>query len=177
MRTGRTEVRPVTVEAAEALLESDDAFRQRFGFHVAEGYLAFPEALPATLQALQSGMPPEWFSHLIIDPVENVVVGMGGFTGPPSDGVVEVGYSVAPAHRGRGHATDAVRLWLDHAAAAGVSLVRAHTLPVESASTTVLEKLGFERVARLDDAEAGAVWRWERPAVARACRQGAVPWP
>jgi RimJ/RimL family protein N-acetyltransferase len=165
MRIERTEVRPVTIEAAQALLESDAAFRLRFGLDVAEGYLAFPEALPATLQALQSGVSPEWFSYLIIDPVEGVLVGMGGFTGPPGDGFVEIGYSVAPAHRGRGHATDAVRLWLDHAARAGVSLVRAHTLPVESASTTVLEKLGFQRVARLDDEEAGAVWRWERPAV------------
>src|SRR3712207_3316145 len=139
MRTERTVVRPVTVEAAEALLESDAEFRRRFGIDVAEGYLAFPEALPGTLQALQAGTPPEWFSYLIIDPAENLVVGMGGFTGPPSDGVAEVGYSVAPSHRGRGHATDAVRLWLGHAAAAGVSLVRAHTLPVKSASTSVLE--------------------------------------
>src|SRR3712207_5245853 len=157
MRTERTLVRPVTLEAVEALLGADGEFRRRFGLDVAEGYLAFPEALPATVHALQSGMPPEWFSYLIIDPLESVVVGMGGFTGPPSDGVVEIGYSVAPRHRGRGHATDAVRLWLDHAARSGVSLVRAHTLPVQSASTAVLEKSGFECVARLDDDEAGAV--------------------
>jgi RimJ/RimL family protein N-acetyltransferase len=162
MLSEHTEVRPVTVEVAEALLESDADFPLRFGLDVAEGYLAFPEALPAILNALQSGTPPEWFSYLIIDPLENVVVGLGGFTGPPSGGVVEIGYSVAPGHRGRGHASDAVRLWLDHAARSGVSLVRAHTLPVESASTAVLKKLGFACVARLDDAEAGAVWRWER---------------
>jgi ribosomal-protein-alanine N-acetyltransferase len=164
VRTERTEVRPVTLEVAEALLESDPDFPLRFGLDVADGYLAFPEALPATVHALQSGMPPAWFSYLIIDPRESVVVGMGGFTGPPSDGVVEIGYSVAPGHRGRGHATDAVRLWLDHAARSGVSLVRAHTLPVQSASTAVLEKSGFECVARVDDDETGAVWRWQRPA-------------
>ena len=129
MRTPRTEVRPVTADAAAALLESDAAFRDRFGLDVAEGYLAFPEALPATLEALRSGTPPEWFSYLVVDPDQTVVVGLGGFTGPPSDGVVEIGYSVAPAHRGRGHATEAVRLWMDLAARAGVSRVRAHTLP------------------------------------------------
>jgi RimJ/RimL family protein N-acetyltransferase len=164
MRTVSTEVRPVTVEAAEALLESDTAFRQRFGLDVAEGYLAFPEALPATLQALRSGTPPEWFSYLIVDAAEDLVVGLGGFTGPPSDGAVEVGYSVAPGHRGRGHATEAVRLWLDLAARSGVTLVRAHTLAEESASTAVLTKLGFERVAEIDGAEEGPLWRWERPA-------------
>jgi [ribosomal protein S5]-alanine N-acetyltransferase len=164
LRTGRTEVRPVTLEVAEALLRSDAAFRERFGLDVAAGYLAFPEALPATLGALRSGMPPEWFSHLIIDGERNVVVGLGGFTGPPSDGVVEVGYSVAPAHRGRGHATEAVRLWIDRAARAGVPLVRAHTLAEEGPSTTVLAKLGFTRVAEIDDPEDGPVWRWERTA-------------
>jgi RimJ/RimL family protein N-acetyltransferase len=163
MRTVSTQVRPVTVEAAEALLESDAVFRERFGLDVAEGYLAFPEALPATLQALRSGTPPEWFSYLIIDAAEDLVVGLGGFTGPPSDGVVEVGYSVAPAHRGRGHATEAVRLWLDLAARNGVSLVRAHTLAEENPSTAVLTKLGFHRVAEIDGMEEGPVWRWERP--------------
>ncbi len=164
MGTVSTQVEPVTLEAAEALLASDAEFRNRFGLDVAEGYLAFPEALPATVQALQSGTPPEWFSYLIIDAGEDLVVGLGGFTGPPSDGAVEVGYSVAPGHRGRGHATEAVRLWLDLAARNGVSLVRAHTLAEESASTAVLTKLGFERVAQIDGAEEGPVWRWERPA-------------
>jgi RimJ/RimL family protein N-acetyltransferase len=159
-----TQVRPVTLEAVEALLESNAVFRRRFGLDVADDYLAFPEALPATLQALRSGMPPAWFSYLIVDAAENLVVGMGGFTGPPSDGAVEVGYSVAPAHRGRGHATEAVRLWLDLAARNGVSLVRAHTLAEESASTAVLTKLGFERVAQIDGGEEGPLWRWERPA-------------
>ncbi len=46
MGTISTNVRPVTVEMAESLLESNAVFRNRFGLDVAEGYLAFPEALP-----------------------------------------------------------------------------------------------------------------------------------
>ncbi|MGY1666615.1 GNAT family N-acetyltransferase [Geodermatophilus sp. SYSU D00696] len=161
--TGATEVRPLTLEDAEALLESADAFRARSGLDLAEGWLVFPEALPATVEALRSGVPPEWSSHLLVDPMHRVVVGLGGFTGPPSDGVVEVGYSVAPGHRGRGHATAAVRLWLASAAAHGASRARAHTLAEQSASTAVLARLGFARVARLEDPEVGPVWRWERP--------------
>jgi RimJ/RimL family protein N-acetyltransferase len=45
-----------------------------------------------------------------------------------------------------------------------VTLVRAHTLAEENASTAVLTKLGFERVAEIDGAEEGPLWRWERPA-------------
>ena len=42
--------------------------------------------------------------------------------------------------------------------------MRAHTLAEESASTAVLAKVGFERVAQIDEAEEGPVWRWERAA-------------
>ncbi|NEK59012.1 GNAT family N-acetyltransferase [Geodermatophilus sabuli] len=106
-------------------------------------------------------MDPGWFSYLIIDPTTNTVVGLGGFTGPPTDGTVEIGYSVAPAHRGRGHATEAARRWLDIATARGVTLVRAHTLAEENPSTAVLRRLGFRRTAELSDPDVGAVWRWE----------------
>ncbi len=156
-----TAVEPLTLDRAEALLEGADAFTGRFGRRVAEGYLEFPEALPATVQALRNGMDPDWFSYLIIDPTTMTVVGLGGFKGPPTDGSVEIGYSLAPAHRGRGHATEAARRWVDIAIARGVTLVCAHTLAAENPSTAVLRRLGFRRTAELVDPEVGAVWRWE----------------
>ncbi|MGY1741908.1 MULTISPECIES: GNAT family N-acetyltransferase [unclassified Blastococcus] len=156
-----TAVEALTLDRAEALLEGADAFTRRFGYRVAEGYLAFPEALPATVHALRDGMDPDWFSHLVVDPTTRTVVGLGGFTGPPADGAVEIGYSIAPAHRGRGHATEAARRWIDLATARGVTLVRAHTLAEENPSTAVLRRLGFRRTAELTDPEVGAVWRWE----------------
>jgi RimJ/RimL family protein N-acetyltransferase len=128
---------------------------------VAEGYLEFPEALPATVDALRDGADPEWSSYLIVDPATATVVGLGGFTGPPADGSVEIGYSIAPAHRGRGHATEAARRWIDIATARGATLVCAHTLAGENPSTAVLRRLGFRRTAELTDPEVGAIWRWE----------------
>ena len=128
---------------------------------MADGYLEFPEALSAIVQALRDGMDPDWFSYLIIDPTTTTVIGLGGFTGPPTDGSVEIGYSIAPAYRGRGHATEAARRWLDIAIARGVTLVCAHTLADENPSTAVLRRMGFRRVAGLTDPEVGAVWRWE----------------
>jgi [ribosomal protein S5]-alanine N-acetyltransferase len=87
------------------------------------------------------------------------VIGLGGFTGPPTDGAVEIGFSIAPAHRGRGHANETARRWLD--ITRGVTLVCAHTLAGEKPSTAVLRRLGFRRTAELIDPEVGAVWRWE----------------
>ncbi len=161
MEARHTVVEPLTRDRAEALLEGSDAFTRGFGYRVADGYLEFPEALPAAVQALRDGMDPDWFSYLIIDPTTTTVIGLGGFTGPPTDGSVEIGYSIAPAHRGRGHATEAARRWVGIATARGVTLVCAHTLAEENPSTAVLRRLGFRRIAELTDPEVGAVWRWE----------------
>jgi ribosomal-protein-alanine N-acetyltransferase len=156
-----TAVEPLTLGRAEALLAGTDAFTREFGHHVAEGYLAFPEALPVLVQTLRDGVDPDWSSYLIIDPATATVVGLGGFTGPPTDGSVEIGYSIAPGHRGRGHATEAARRWIDPATTRGATLVCAHTLAEEHPSTAVLRRLGFRRTAELVDDEVGAVWRWE----------------
>jgi [ribosomal protein S5]-alanine N-acetyltransferase len=161
MEPQHTVVEPLTRDRAEALLEGGDAFARSFGYRVADGYLEFPEALPAIVQGLRDGMDPGWSGYLIIDPRTTTVIGLGGFKGPPTDGSVEIGYSIAPAHRGRGHATEAARRWLDIAVAHGVTLVCAHTLAGENPSTAVLRRLGFRRTAELTDPEVGAVWRWE----------------
>ncbi|MFR9800909.1 GNAT family N-acetyltransferase [Pseudonocardia sp. RS010] len=143
------------------LIEDLRRFTQRYGLTLAVGYLAFPEALAATRDALAGGTPPEWFSHLIVEPDTEQVVGLGGYTGPPRDGAVEIGYSVAPGHRGRGHATAAAAAWIASARARGATRVVAHTLAEEGPSTAVLRRCGLTRVAQLQDPEDGLLWRWE----------------
>lgn len=154
-----TTVRPLRADAARLLKEEPEQFTRTWGLQVAAGYLAFPEALDRLVGDLEAGGPPAWHSHLIVDPSIATVVGLGGYKGPPRDGVVEIGYSVAPKHRGRGHATNAVTTWVRRAAAAGVTRVEAHTLAEATASTRVLERCGFERRDVLDDAH-GPLWKW-----------------
>lgn len=66
------------------------------------------------------------------------------FKGLGSDGMVEIGYGVAPEYQGNGYATEMTK-----AAAAwarrqpGVTRVEAETDPQNSASQRVLEKAGF----------------------------------
>ncbi|MFC5137320.1 GNAT family N-acetyltransferase [Actinomycetospora rhizophila] len=154
------EVRPLPPEQAVTLLTEPEAFAERFGLTLVEGYLAFPEALEPTVTALEGGVDPRWFAHLIVEGTE--VVGLGGFTGPPTDGEVEIGYSVAPSCQGRGVATAAVGLWLERAARGGVRRVRAHTRPEENASVHVLRRHGFVRDGEVADPDEGTVWRWIR---------------
>ena len=159
----QTEVRPLTLEQVTTLIEAPERFPQQYGLSLADGYLAFPEALAFTRDVLAAGAAPEWFSHLIVDPDAAEVVGLGGYTGPPADGVVEIGYSVAPGRRGRGHATAAARTWIASARAHGAVRMIAHTLAEEGPSTAVLRRCGFTRAAQVEDPEEGPVWRWELP--------------
>ncbi|WP_328475445.1 GNAT family N-acetyltransferase [Actinoplanes sp. NBC_00393] len=163
----RTLVRPLTLPEARLLRDDGPGFASATGLAVAERYLDFPGALDRMVAALESGSPPHWGSHLVIDPDIATLVGIGGFKGEPSGGGVEIGYSVAPDHRGRGHATRATTHWLRAAAGAGADHAVAHTRAEPSASTRVLERSGFRRTATLPDAALGQIWRWHRPLLHR----------
>ena len=75
------------------------------------------------------------------------LVAGAGFFGPPANGSVEIGYSVVPAARERGYATEVVRALVAHAFAhTAVDAVVAHTSDENVASTRVLLRCGFRRV-------------------------------
>ena len=68
-----------------------------------------------------------WIARAVVVEPDGVVIGYAGFHGPPDDrGMVEVGYTVGPAHRRRGYATAILTALLERAAAEpGVQVVRA----------------------------------------------------
>jgi RimJ/RimL family protein N-acetyltransferase len=75
------------------------------------------------------------------------LVGAGGFTGPPEDGRVEIGYHVQAGHRRRGYAAEAVQALLEWAFGhPEVEEVMAEAAADNGASIGLLEKLGFSRV-------------------------------
>lgn len=156
-----TDIVPVTLAVADALLAGDEVFTSRYGMPVAPGYLDAPEVLPTMRAALAAGTPPAWYGHLIVHRETITVVGFGGFKGPPVGGEVEIGYSIAPDHRRLGHATAAVGLFVARAAAGGVAVVSAHTLPEASDSTRILTRAGFTMTEVVPEEELGEVWRWE----------------
>ncbi len=158
-------VEPAALSWFEALAEGDDVFTSRFGIPVVTGWAVFPEAIPHVLEELRRGRGDGWGTHLFFDDDE-ALVGFGGWKGPPVDGVVELGYAVAPTRRGRGVATKVVEQLLARARESGVRLVIAHTLPEESPSTSVLRRAGFSKADVLADSHSGddrSVWRWELP--------------
>jgi [ribosomal protein S5]-alanine N-acetyltransferase len=88
------------------------------------------------------------------------VGGLGRFKGAPKEGIVELGYAIAPDRRGRGLATAAAEAMVAEAFDdPEVSAVIAHTLPERNASNRVLEKVGFHLDG--EAAEDGErVWRF-----------------
>ena len=97
------------------------------------------------------------------DRSSGVVVGEGGFKGPPREGVVEIAYGTRPEHRGKGYATGTAAALVEYAFEFGeVRLVLAHTLPDSTASQRVLAKCGFDYVGEVIDPEDGLVWRFEK---------------
>ena len=162
--TGSMLLDPITTENLELVLQSRD------------DVLTYLDSMPETDRAEVS---PEWLARLdsaelaspwihgfaIRQRADNEEVGRCGFKGPPeADGTVEIAYGIAPHHQGKGYATEAVMALTAFALEdEAVSTVRAHTLPKESASTSVLRKCGFELVGEVDDPEDGRVWRWETP--------------
>ncbi len=152
-------VEPITEAWADALAEGDDAFSARFDLVVEKGWEGFPEVVPFLVRAARSTSPAQWGPHLVFDE-DGALVGNAGWKGVPVDGVAELGYSVAPARRGRGIATAVVFELLARARTAGLVAAIAHTLPEQSPSTSVLARCGFSKVEELIDPDDGLVWRW-----------------
>ncbi len=123
-----------------------------------------PETRAWVRDALRANPQHEkWYAWYVVATVDETatLAGICGFKGPPgADGIVEIGYSIAPQLHRRGLATAAVQLLCERAFAAGVSGVIAETLPSLVASQGVLLKTGFRRIEVFENPEAGEIWRY-----------------
>src|SRR5262245_16706579 len=93
-----------TLELLSAALEGRSALEGLLGVSVAEGWEGFPEALPILRASYERNPEGDVWGYLFfIEPEVSTLVGFGGFKGSPSpEGVVEIGYAIAPAFRGQG---------------------------------------------------------------------------
>ena len=91
--------------------------------------------------------PPSTLEQALPDP------GYEGAPGPPADRVVELGYTVFPAKRGLGYATEAARDLIGWARAQGVEAMLATVRPSNTASVAVLGRCGFSSIGRCVNGE------------------------
>jgi RimJ/RimL family protein N-acetyltransferase len=106
-----------------------------------------------------------WLVRLIVERASGEVVGDVGLHDAPSNGMVEIGYSMRPEHRRRGIAVEAAAALLSWAAARpGVTTFRASISPGNAASLGLVRRLGFVEVGEQWDDEDGLELVLERPA-------------
>lgn len=164
METEHLLLEPCRIQHLEKLLAGASAFKGAFGIEVVDGYLEFSGAIQYFVEKLRSGLvQKEWWAYMILHKTDNSLIGIGGYKGSPDyQGIVEIGYGIAPAYRGKGYATEAASILINNAInITGVNAVWAHTLPEFNASTKVLQKCGMEMVAEIIDPDDGKVWRWQ----------------
>ena len=103
------------------------------------------------------GYNPPWIGYFVIS--DGKVVGVGGFTGMPRDGRVEIAYGTFKAYEGQGIATSTCRELIAIAKATDPGVVvTAKTAPENNASTKVLQKNCFEYTGIVQDHEIGDAW-------------------
>ncbi len=157
-------VRLVTPDLAllDAAIDDRPALGRALDCEVAEGWDVFPQALERARDAVAADPDStRWGTRLFVLDEPRTLVGLGGFKGPPRDGVLEIGYAVAPSWEGRGIATAATRELLREAfTSPGLRAVIAHTLAGPGASVRVLEKTGFVPDGEVPDDDLGTAWRF-----------------
>ena len=163
-------MRAGTVELMDAAIAGDAELAAALGHPVTSGWCSFTEALAPTRDGLAADRErATWGVRFFLADEPPTLVGWGGFKGPPTNGVVELGYEIAPSRQRQGLASGAVAAMLAEAfAAAEVEIVIAHTLPETNPSNRLLERAGFAHEGIADDGEEIA-WRygltrvdWER---------------
>ncbi len=154
--------------AMAALIEGDLAAASAAAGTPLSGFLV-DEAWLWRIRLPQIGKDPAaapWVARAAVAEPEGMVVGHGGFHGPPdAHGVVEVGYSVDPAFRRRGYAKAILRALLARADAdPAVTAVRASIQPTNVASLATIAGFGFRKIGEQWDPEDGLEDVFLRPA-------------
>jgi ribosomal-protein-alanine N-acetyltransferase len=152
---------PLTVPAMTALFDGDlDAGRERSGLPLTEAFVD-PHAKRLWRrridQIAEDPSAAPWVAYAVISTQTEEVVGYAGFHGPPDDdGMVEIGYTVAPDQRRRGYAKGIVEALLRQAAdSPSVTKVWATISPENVASQATIRDFGFKHIGEQMDEEDG----------------------
>lgn len=154
IRTERLELIAETAELGAAEVSGRNRLAAALGADVPENWP--PDATRDTAEffAVKLRRDPElagwlnWF-WILIEPVSGnrTLIGDGGFTSRPVDGVVAIGYALLPQYQGKGYATEAVKALIAWAFShPEVSRIIAETLPDNVQSIRLLTRNGFRRV-------------------------------
>jgi RimJ/RimL family protein N-acetyltransferase len=163
IETERLELWACDLRDLDQLAEDRVGLERRLDVVIPDDFPVFPEGIDWWRTRMRS--EPDvvgWAIWLIIRKSDRVVIGDGGFKGPPNGaGEVEIGYALVEAARGNGLGKEFARKLTDWAFAhEEVAAVLAETLVDGYASIGVLKSLGMNQIGQYEDPDEGAILQW-----------------
>ena len=158
MQSDRILLIPIDIDIIDSLLESDDAFKRKYGYINDGGEYLNPS--PEYLHKVRDEIinHPEVYplavDYLIIVKDIKTVIGSIDFKYLPVDGVSEIGYGMTPTYEGHGYMSEAVVIMLEYGKQNGIKTVVADTLLDNIKSQTVLKRAGF----KIDKIDQNKLW-------------------
>ena len=147
LRTDRLVIRRFRPEDAAAFAayraDPDVARYQSWDAYTLQDALSFV----AEMAALHPGMPGEWYQFAVADPSSDELLGDVALRVDADDtSRAELGFTMSPAHQGKGYATEAVTRVIAYAfERLGVETVFAIADARNDASIALLERIGMRR--------------------------------
>ncbi len=178
--TQRLRLLALTRAQMRSLLETPEELEHELNLRIAREMITEPVRRAGGIKigrlAQAQDQEYEWLTYwLMILPEEALGVGLIGYKGAPdADGMVEVGYGIAPSVQGRGYTTEALHGMLAWAFEdPRTRTVMADVLRTNPASSRVLEKTGMQTVGETEEA---MLWcmsrdRWDQTAVMDVLRR------
>ena len=165
LKTERLDLIPCSLGVAQAVVADKSKLEAILAVRVPDDWPAqdLREFLPFYAQQLEADLSLlGWGVWLMIRAMERVVIGDVGFKGRPSlEGTVEIGYSVIPAYRNQGYASEAAQALVNWAfTQQGVESIIAECSEDNAPSIRVLEQLGMKRLE-----PDGSLLKWELKAI------------
>jgi RimJ/RimL family protein N-acetyltransferase len=110
-------------------------------------------------QLMEDPLEEPWLYRVAVLRGTRQVIGRAGFHAPPdAEGIVEIGYSVAPAFRRQGFALEMARGLIAWAAEQGAKVCLASVRPDNTASLATISRLGFVKTGEQMDDIDGLEW-------------------
>lgn len=156
IETDRLILVPVDCEMIDALLDSDDAFLDKYGFVNRGGEFVNPSPnyLHKIKQRLLSHAEeyPLAVDQLIVLKNIKTVIGSIDFKYMPDEnGVSEIGYGMSPEYEGNGYMTEALLAMISLGRQNGIKRIVADTLVDNVKSQNVLARCGFSLTGKEGD--------------------------
>ena len=110
----------------------------------------------------ERGYLPPWIGYLAEN--DGQIVGTCAFRSAPVKNRVDIAYFTFPGHENKGIATE-MASQLVSIAKRNIPhiIIVGQTPPINSASTRILRKIGFQYVRSINHPDEGYVWEWELP--------------